>query len=215
MTNKQDWRKISYLRVIIKDRKTPIIKKRDGRTAGGVSLTDETVKPYKEQLASLEAKVKEAKEQMTTVERMDDNTAELTAHNGINTDRIIESVQEGFSKLAPKKFNCVGKCAYIVAKPVGDYYSGIYYRNPTVHSYDAEETLQFLHVLLACTRYLSPPLWTLKPMLINTISRTALQQYRWAARTFMKSVTLESGWLNKKTLWHIQVKREPSIKRAI
>ena len=114
----------------MKDRKTQIIKKRDGRTAGGVSLTDETVKPYEEQLASLEAKVKEAKEQMTTVERMDDNTAEITAHNDINTDRIIKSVQQGFSKLAPKKFNCVGKCAYIVAKPVGDYYSGDYYRKP-------------------------------------------------------------------------------------
>ena len=77
MTKKQNWRTNSYLRVIIKDRKTPIIKKRDGRTAGGVSLTDETVKPYEEQLASLEAKVKEAKEQMTTVERMDDNTTEI------------------------------------------------------------------------------------------------------------------------------------------
>ena len=93
-------------------------------------LTDETLKPYMEKLAALEAKMNADREQMSTAERMDDNTAEITAHGDANTDKIIESVQQSFAKLAPSKFSRFSKWAYIVAKG-----SGAYYRTPdgTVH----------------------------------------------------------------------------------
>ena len=91
MTKKQEWKQITNLRRTIKDRKTTILKK-NGSTVGGVVLTDETLKPYMEKLAALEAKMNADWEQMSTAERMDDNTAEITAHGDANTDKIIESV---------------------------------------------------------------------------------------------------------------------------
>ena len=69
MTKKQDWNQIAYLRRIIKDRKTSIVKKPNGSTAGGVVLTDDTIKPYIEKLAALEAKMAAGREQMSTGDR--------------------------------------------------------------------------------------------------------------------------------------------------
>ena len=77
MTKKQEWKQITYLRRIIKDRKTPITKKANGSTVGGVILTDETIKPYMEKLAALEAKMNADREKMSTSERMDDKIASL------------------------------------------------------------------------------------------------------------------------------------------
>ena len=88
MAKNQEWRRISYLRGIIKDRKTPINKKPSGNISGGVILTDEHLKPYMETLAALEAKMNANREQMSTVERNHregDNTTETTAHGDATT----------------------------------------------------------------------------------------------------------------------------------
>ena len=51
MTKKQEWQQITYLRRVIKDRKTPINKKPNGNTVGGVDVTDETLEPYMKKLS--------------------------------------------------------------------------------------------------------------------------------------------------------------------
>ena len=101
MGKQQDWDKISKLRKIVKDRKTTIIKNPNGNIKGGVILTDETLKPYMEKLAALEAKTKTNREQMTTVEHIDDNTAEIIADAEQNKDEIKEYIAEQFATLAP------------------------------------------------------------------------------------------------------------------
>ena len=81
MGKQQDWDKVSKLRKVVKDMKTK--EKKDphtGKIRGGIILTDETVKPYKEKLAKLEAKIKADREQMSNVERIDDNTINICIH---------------------------------------------------------------------------------------------------------------------------------------
>ena len=81
MTKAQDWKKITYLRKTIKDRKTAVMKDRHGNPSGGVILTNETIKPYLAKLADLEAKLAKDKEQMSTGERVDTAADEIKANN--------------------------------------------------------------------------------------------------------------------------------------
>ena len=101
MGKQQEWKQITYLRKVIKCGKTPITKKPNGTISGGVTLTDETIKPYVEKLAALEAKTKTSREQMTNVEHIDDNTAEIIADAEQNKDEIKEYIAEQFATVAP------------------------------------------------------------------------------------------------------------------
>ena len=67
MTKQQEWKQITYLRKVIKCGKTSIIKKPSGTISGGVTLTDEAIKPYVEKLSALEAKT-EANSERTVPE---------------------------------------------------------------------------------------------------------------------------------------------------
>ena len=124
MGKQQDWKKVSTLRKIVKDMKTKAVKcSRTGNIKGGVILTDETVKPYMEELANLEAKLAKEKEEMSTGERVDTAAAEVIADAEQNKDEIKQYIAEQFAKLAPKKFTQqINKWAYIAAKGSGDYY---------------------------------------------------------------------------------------------
>ena len=58
MGKQQDWKKVTTIRKIVRDMKTKSVKcSRTGDMKGGVILTDETAKPYIEELAKLEAKI--------------------------------------------------------------------------------------------------------------------------------------------------------------
>ena len=124
MGKQQDWDKACKLRKIVKDMKTKSVKcSRTGNMKGGVILTDETAKPYKEELAKLEAKLAKEKEKMSTGERVDTAAAEVMADAEQNKDEIKDYIAEQFAKLAPKKFTQqINKWAYIAAKGSGDYY---------------------------------------------------------------------------------------------
>ena len=124
MGKQQDWKKVSKLRKIVKDMKTTAVKcSRTGNIKGGVILNDETVKPYMEELANLEAKLAKEKEEMSTGERVDTAAAEVIADAEQNKDEIKSYIDEKFAKLAPKKFTQqINKWAYIAAKGSGDYY---------------------------------------------------------------------------------------------
>ena len=145
MGKQQDWEKISKLRKVVKDRKTTIIKNPNGNIKGGVILTDETLKPYMEKLAALEAKIAKDKEQMSIGERVDTAAAEVIADAEQNKDDIKEYIAEQFAKLAPKKFTQpINKWAYIAAKGSGDYY-----KNASGHIFprkgDIPENCTFIH----------------------------------------------------------------------
>jgi len=124
MGKQQDWDKVCKLRKVVKDMKTK--EKKDphtGKIRGGIILTDETLKPYKEELTKLEAKIAKDKEQMSIGERVDTAAAEVIADAEQNKDDIKEYIAEQFAKLAPKKFTQpINKWAYIAAKGSGDYY---------------------------------------------------------------------------------------------
>jgi hypothetical protein len=123
MTKQQEWRRISHLRGIIKDRQTRIIKDQHGNKKGGIILTDETIKPYVRELEALEAKMAKDKEQMTTNERVDDAAEDVKANNDANTAELKAYIDTKFEKLNPKKFkNQINKWAYIQAKGSGDHY---------------------------------------------------------------------------------------------
>ena len=124
MGKQQNWEKVSKLRKIVKDMKTKAVKcSRTGNMKGGIILNDETVKPYMEELANLEAKLAKEKEEMSTGERVDTAAAEVIADAEQNKDEIKEYIAEQFAKLAPKKFTQqINKWAYIAAKGSGDYY---------------------------------------------------------------------------------------------
>jgi hypothetical protein len=68
MGKQQEWKQITYLRKVIKCGKTPITKKPNGTICGGVTLTDETIKPYVEKLAALEANMEANKKQALTTQ---------------------------------------------------------------------------------------------------------------------------------------------------
>ena len=92
MTKQTDWNKVAYLRNIIKNRQTRIVKDKHGNKKGGTILNDETIKPYVEELEALEAKMAKDKEQMTTNERIDDAAEDVKANNDANTDRIVQEI---------------------------------------------------------------------------------------------------------------------------
>ena len=96
--------RINYLRRTIRDRKTTIVKDKNGVQKGGVTLTDETIKPYQKQLADLEAKIAKDKENMSTGERVDTAAAEVIADAEQNKDEIKQYIAEHFAKVFPKKF---------------------------------------------------------------------------------------------------------------
>lgn len=63
--------KVSALRKIVKDMQTKSVKcSRTGNSKGGVILTDETVKPYMEELSKLEAKMAKEKEQAAKISKI-------------------------------------------------------------------------------------------------------------------------------------------------
>jgi hypothetical protein len=98
MTKQQDWKRVTYLRGIIKNRRSQITKDRHGNTKGGVVLNDETIKPFVAKLKALEEKLAKDKEKMTTNERVDDAADHINAHNDANTDKIMVEVKREFGK---------------------------------------------------------------------------------------------------------------------
>ena len=104
MGKPQDWKKATALRKTVKDMKTKSVKcSRPSNIKGGLILTDETAKPYKEELSKLEAKLTKEKEKMSTGERVDTAAAEVMADPEQNEDKIKEYIAEQFAKSAPKK----------------------------------------------------------------------------------------------------------------
>jgi len=108
MGKQQDWRRISYLRKVTIDRKTPITKRANGATSGGVTLTDETIKPYVEKLAALEAnmkankkrtvpnakRIKLSEESSTPHDKVDSNIGVVS---NITLDGVVSLVQQSAS----------------------------------------------------------------------------------------------------------------------
>ena len=106
MVKEQDWKKISRLRKIVKDRKTPVKNDRlTGKPKGGVDLNDETVTPYAEKLAKLEAKIAKEKEEMSTGERVDTAAAEVMADASQNKDEMKQFFADQFAKFCLKMSN--------------------------------------------------------------------------------------------------------------
>ena len=70
MTKQSDWDKKCKLAKIISDRKTTIVKDKNGNKKGGILLNDETAQPYVRELEALEAKIAKDKEKMSTNERL-------------------------------------------------------------------------------------------------------------------------------------------------
>ena len=106
MVQERDWKKASKLRKIIKDRKTPVKKDSvTGKSKGGVELNDETVTPYEEKLAKLEAKIAKEKEDMSTGQRVDTAAAEVMADASQNKDDMKQFIVDQFAKFCPKMFN--------------------------------------------------------------------------------------------------------------
>ena len=123
MTKQQEWRRIAYLRGLIKDRQTTIVKDKNGNKKGGILLNDETVQPYVRELEALEAKIAKDKEKMSTNERVDDAAEHVNAHNDANTEKIIAHVDARLEQLNPTKMkNQINQWAYIEAKGSGDYF---------------------------------------------------------------------------------------------
>lgn len=123
MGKEVDWKRVSKLRKIIKDRRTKVQKSRNGNVVGGKELNDETIKPYLEELAELEAKIAKDKEQMSTGERVDAAAQEAMANDDQNTADTQQFVHECFARAFPNKFrNGIHKWAYVDAKGSGDYY---------------------------------------------------------------------------------------------
>ena len=87
MGKQQDWRRISYLRKVTIDRKTPITKRANGAISGGVTLTDETIKPYVEKLAALEANMKENKKRtVPNAKRIELSEESSTPHDKVDSN---------------------------------------------------------------------------------------------------------------------------------
>jgi len=123
MTRQQEWKRVTYLRGIIKDRQTKIVKDKNGNKKGGLILTDETVQPYVRELEALEAKMAKDKEKMSSNERLDDVAENVNAHGDANTEALKAYIDEKFEKAYPKKFKTqINKWAYIQAKGSADYY---------------------------------------------------------------------------------------------
>ena len=118
-----DYNKIAYLRKTIRDRRTRIVKDKNGDQKGGVILTDETIQPYERELAALEAKMAEDKEKMKTGERVDAAAEDVKADAEQNKEDLMALINDKFEKLAPNKFKQdINKWAYIDAKGNSDYY---------------------------------------------------------------------------------------------
>ena len=66
-TKEKIWKQITYLRSIVKTKKSPTFTDRKtGEKRGGIPLTEETIKPWEEKLAATEAKLKQLKKDMST-----------------------------------------------------------------------------------------------------------------------------------------------------
>ena len=116
MGKQSEWKRITYLRKITREQRTPITKSRNGNTVGGAHLDDEAMKPYVKQLADLEAKMAKDREAMSTKERVDDAAQEVMANDDKNTEQTQQCVIECFKKAFPKKFNdAINKWAYTIS----------------------------------------------------------------------------------------------------
>ena len=111
MGKQQEWKQITYLRKVIKCGKTPITKKPNGTICGGVTLTDETIKPYVEKLATLEAnmeankkrtvpnakRIKLSEESSTPHDKVDSNITLDGVVSNITLDGVVSLVQQSAS----------------------------------------------------------------------------------------------------------------------
>ena len=111
MGKQQEWKQITYLRKVIKCGKTPITKKPNGTICGGVTLTDETIKPYVEKLAALEAnmeankkrtvpnakRIKLSEESSTPHDKVDSNITLDGVVSNITLDGVVSLVQQSAS----------------------------------------------------------------------------------------------------------------------
>jgi hypothetical protein len=123
MTKQQEWKRITHLRGIIKDRQTKITKDTHGNRRGGTILNDETIKPFVAELKALEEKLAKDKQKMTTNERIDDAAEDVKANNDANTAELKAHIDTKFEQLNPKKFkNQINKWAYMQAKGSGGHY---------------------------------------------------------------------------------------------
>ena len=73
--------RVYHLRKIFKDKKTRIVKGKDGKLKGGVDFVEgsDLYNKYSKELADLEAKMARAKESMSTGERVDTAAQEIIA----------------------------------------------------------------------------------------------------------------------------------------
>ena len=93
MGKQQDWRRISYLRKVTIDRKTPITKRANGAISGGVTLTDETIKPYVEKLAALEANMEANKKRtVPNAKRIKLSEESSTPHDKVDSNITLDGV---------------------------------------------------------------------------------------------------------------------------
>ena len=92
--------RITYLRKTIKDRKTKITKDRHGAPSGGVILNDETIKPYLEQLANLEAKLANDKgaSPMAAAPSVDGAAAPMAAASSVDGENPEENAEQAESR---------------------------------------------------------------------------------------------------------------------
>ena len=99
MGKQQEWKQITYLRKVIKCGKTPITKKPNGTICGGVTLTDETIKPYVEKLATLEANMEANKKRtVPNAKRIKLSKESSTPHDKVDSNiGVVSLVQQSAS----------------------------------------------------------------------------------------------------------------------
>ena len=100
MKRQCSWQKISELRKILKDKKTRVVKGKDGKIKGGVDIVDGSNlhNKYSKELADLEAKMARAKESMTTGERVDTAAQEIIADAALNKEVLADQLQANQEK---------------------------------------------------------------------------------------------------------------------
>ena len=98
--------------VAIRNKKTAITKQ-ERKVKGGVILNDETVKPYMEELAKLEAKMAKDKQKMSTGERVDNAAEQVMAAGQTNTEDIVAHKNVKFERV----------CAVLLASKNGTHFS--------------------------------------------------------------------------------------------
>ena len=100
MDKQWSWNKVYELRKILKDKKTRIVKGKDGKIKGGVDIVDgsDLYNKYSKELADLEAKMARAKESMTTGERVDTAAQEIIADAAVNKDVLVGQLEANQGK---------------------------------------------------------------------------------------------------------------------